>query len=171
MKEDIPKSFEQIVVTKMKPAIIKNVSKFQIGAIPGHRSSEHLFTLKSVIALYMNFNIPLIMQFYDIKKYFDSESLRDAMNSMYHCGIKGKLYRLLYELNKENKIKIRTSVGMTDCVETGENVSQGSISGGLVSSVNLDFSINNYFKNSQYEISYITERLQPLIFQDDLSRI
>merc|ERR1711971_1371275 len=79
MKEDIPKSFEQIVVTKMKPFIIKNVSKYQIGAIPGHQSSEHLFTLKSVIALYTLFDIPIIMQFYDLKKYFDSESLRAAM--------------------------------------------------------------------------------------------
>ena len=40
---------------------------------------------------------------------------------------KGKEYKLIYELNKENKIQIKTSVGMTDRFTTGPTVSQGSI--------------------------------------------
>ena len=43
---------------------------YQIGEIPGHQASEHLFTLKSVMSHYMNLKIPLILQCYDIKKYF-----------------------------------------------------------------------------------------------------
>ena len=124
IKEEIPKSFEHIVVTKMKPIIIKYVSKYQIGAIPGHQASEHLFTLKSVISLYISLGIPSILFCYDIAKYFDSESLRDAMNALYEYGIKGKLYRLIFELNKNNTIKIQTSVGLTEIIECGENVSQ-----------------------------------------------
>ena len=170
MKDYIPKSFEQIVVSKVKPKIVSNVSKFQIGALPGHQASEHLFVIKSTVALYMWLNLPMILQFYDIRKFFDSESLRDAMNSMYHCGVKGKLYRLLFELNKSNTIKIKTGVGETNSIESGETFSQGSIAGGLISSGNLDHSINSFFKNSIYEPSYINLRLQPLIYQDDLAR-
>ena len=50
-KDQIPKAFSHIVMTAMKPIIQENISKFQIGAIPGHRSEEHLFTLKSIAAL------------------------------------------------------------------------------------------------------------------------
>ena len=170
MKDYIPKSFEHIVVSKIKPKIVRNVSKFQIGALPGHQAREHLFVIKSTVALYMWLNLPMILQFYDLRKFFDSESLRDAMSSLYHCGVKGKLYRLLFELNKSNTIKIKTGVGETNCAELGETVSQGSIAGGLVSAANLDHSVNNFFKNSQYEPSYINIRMQPLIYQDDLAR-
>ena len=120
------------MVSKSKPKIVKNVSKYQIGAIPVHKATEHLFTLKSVIALYDMLNVPLLVQFYDLKKYFDSESLKDAMNALYHCGIKGKLYRLFFELNKSNNVNIQTTYGMTESAETGENVSQGSVGGGLI---------------------------------------
>ena len=59
---------------------------------------------------------------------------------------------------------------MTKCVESGETVSQGSIGGGLISSANLDHTVNYYFKNSNYEPSYAHIRLQPFIYQDDLAR-
>ena len=48
-KDEIPKSFEHILMTKAKPKIVEGCSKFQIGAIPKHQSQEHLFTLKSVM--------------------------------------------------------------------------------------------------------------------------
>ena len=169
-KEDVPKGFELILINKVKPRMIKNCSKFQIGAIPGHQAQEHLFTIKSVMALYQKDGKPLILQCFDLKKYFDSENLKDALNSLYHCGVKGKEYRLIYELNKENKIQIKTSVGMTNSFEVGPTVSQGSIGGGLISTINLDFSINRFFFDSNNEIFYHEARILPLIYQDDLGR-
>ena len=53
----------------------------------------------------------------------------------------------------------------------GENITQGSIGGALISTANLDFTVNMHFKKSSHEISYADARLQPLIFQDDLFRI
>ena len=55
----------------------------------------------------------LILGCFDLMKFFDSENLKDAMNSLYHYGVRGKEYKLIYELNKKNKIQIKTSVGMT----------------------------------------------------------
>ena len=48
-KNEDPKFFEHILMSKAKPKIIQGCSKFQIGALPKHQSQEHLFTLKSVI--------------------------------------------------------------------------------------------------------------------------
>ena len=67
------------------------------------------------------------------------------MNSVFNCGVIGKEYDLIYDLNKRNKIQIKTSVGMTDPFTTGPTVSQGSIGGGLISAINLDYSINRFF--------------------------
>jgi hypothetical protein len=171
LKEDeILKGFEHIVMNKVKPKLVKKSSKFQIGAIPGHQSAEHLYTIKSVITLFQEAGKPLILQCFDIQKYFDSENLKDAMHSLFQYGVQGKEYKLIYELNKQNKIRIKTSVGMTDSFITGPTVSQGSIGGGLISAINLDFSINKFFFNSENEVFYHDVRLQPLIYQDDLGK-
>ena len=52
-----------------------------------------------------------------------------------------------------------------------ENITQGSVGGALISTATLDYTVNNFFKTSQYEISYSHVRLQPLIFQDDIARL
>ena len=59
---------------------------------------------------------------------------------------------------------------MTDSFLTGPTVSQGSIGGGLISTINLDFSVNRFFYKSTNEIFFHDVRLQPLIYQDDLGR-
>ena len=41
-----------------KDTLVKNMSKFQIGIKPGHRAAEHLFVIKSTIALYAKFDRP-----------------------------------------------------------------------------------------------------------------
>ena len=92
------------------------------------------------------------------------------MNSLYKYGVKGKLYNLIYELNKSSEIQIKTSVGVTESFEVGPSVAQGSIGGGLISSCNLDYSINKFFKSSNSEVFYCDLRIQPMIYQDDLGR-
>ena len=122
------------------------------------------------MSLYQKDGKPLILSCFDLKKYFDSENLKDALNSLYQCGIRGKEYNLIYELNKQNEIQIKTSVGMSDSFLTGPTVSQGSIGGGLISTINLDFSVNTFFYKSTNEIFFHDVRMQPLIYQDDLGR-
>ena len=170
-KDYIPKLFEGLVVDKSRKKIIESTSKFQIGGIPGHRSQEHLFCVKSVIELYADLDLPLYIQVFDISKYFDKEILKDAMDTLYKCGIRGKMYRLWYALNKDSQIRVKTAAGMTSIKAIGENVTQGSIGGAILSSSNLDKTLSAYFSGSDSELSYGAARLSPLGFQDDVIRM
>ena len=135
IKEDIPKFFGFMVTQLIKPKIIKNISKFQIGAIPGHRSQEHLFCMRSIISLYNErMKKPVIVSLLDVSKFFDREHLKESLDSIHDLDIKGKLYRLLYMMNKETIIEVKTGVGMTGKAITDENVSQGIVDGSLTSS-------------------------------------
>ena len=109
-KNENPKAFEHIVMSKAKPKIVAGCSKYQIGALPKHRSQEHLFTLKSTIGWYTSLDKPIILQLYDISKFFDREMLTDGMDSLYSAGVNGKVYRLIYELNKSTVLSISTGV-------------------------------------------------------------
>ena len=111
------------------------------------------------------------MTYFDLKKYLDSDVLIDAMDNLYKSDIKGKLYRLIYELNKNNLIQIKTSVGTTSNFQTGKNVTQGSVGGGLISSINLDIPIRTFFKESLHEVKYGDIMMGPIIYQDDLARL
>ena len=171
MKNEIQKFFGHIVMSKAKTSIMNNMTKYQIGTKNGHRAQEHLFTLKSIIALYLKMELPVFIQLFDISKIFDRERLRDGMNSIYNLGVKGKLYRLLFNLNKDTIIRVKTAVGDTNERETGENIGQGTLEGANISAANIDYTVNEFFKISNEEISYGEERMQPLLFQDDISRI
>ena len=92
MKTEFPKFFGHLVVSAAKQTIVCNMSKFQIATKPGHRAQENLYVLKSVIDLYSMFDVGLVLQNWDLSKFFDKESLFDCLNELYNNGIKGKLY-------------------------------------------------------------------------------
>ena len=93
------------------------------------------------------------------------------MDALYNSGVRGKLYRLIFEMNRQNNIRVRTGVGTSDAQETGEGVGQGTLDGALLSAGSIDFTVNKFFSKSSYEISYGSINLQPLLYQDDLFRL
>ena len=52
MKESRIKIFNHMVLSAAKETLMKNMGMFQIGAKAGHRSSEHIFVLKSFMQMY-----------------------------------------------------------------------------------------------------------------------
>ena len=108
---------------------------------------------------------------WDLSKFFDRENLIDCMNDLYKCEVKGILYRLLYALNKNTRICVQTPVGVTEEKDTGEGVGQGRLEGAIVSAVNLDKGVNEFFHDSEYEVSYGEVHLQPIVYQDDVARM
>ena len=48
----------------------------------------------------------IALQILDYSKYFDSESLRDCLDELYKSEIRGRLYKLVFELNKDTRIKV-----------------------------------------------------------------
>ena len=127
--------------------------------------------LKSVVGLYVASGKAVIVSMWDLSKNFDRENLMDCMNELYKSGVKGKLYRLLYNMNKNTRICVQTPVGVTEEEDTGEGVGQGTLEGAIVSAVNLDSGVNEFFHDSEYEISYGKVPLQPILYQDDVARM
>ena len=125
LKCDSAKLFTQLVMSQVKDILMDSMSKFQIAAKPGHRASEHLFFIKSVMALIQSDKRAAIITLWDISRYFDSESIFDSQSELYKSKIRGKLYRLIYKLNEDINVSVSTPVGMSEHQSTGSGVGQG----------------------------------------------
>ena len=64
-----------------------------------------------------------------------------------------------------------TGVGVTEERDVGKVVGQGTVGGALTSQLNIDKCVDRYFYGSTDECNYGPVRMQPMSFQDDLSRI
>ena len=49
---------------------------------------------------------------WDLKS-FDTENLIDCMSELYSSQIRGKIYRLIYKMNQNIRISVKTPVGET----------------------------------------------------------
>ena len=171
LKEWLPRTCDALVVGGMKSKILESSTKFQIGGQPGHRSQEHLFSLKCIIALRELRGEGFLFQLFDLSKFFDKESLRDVLDTLHEVGVDAKAYMAWYLLNRNTRIAVKTGTGLTEEADVGEVVGQGTVGGALTSQLNIDRGIERYFCGSRDEATYGTVRLQPMVFQDDIARI
>ena len=95
-----------VVEEGLKRPLIEGSSIYQIGGQPGHRSEELIFIQKSVMALYRMKGKVLILQCYDVAKYFDKEMIEDGMLTCLRRGADPKAVRLWYKLNSNTRIQV-----------------------------------------------------------------
>ena len=107
IKEWLPRTCDSLIVNKMKPSILSASSIFQIGGQTGHRTQEHLFTVRSVAALKLSQGQGIMLQIYDIKRFFDMENMRDVMSTLDELGVNRKSYRTWFLLNRKQEYRSR----------------------------------------------------------------
>ena len=125
-KDWLPRLVEGVIVDEMKDDILDGSSPYQIGGQPGHQPQEHLFTIKSIMAWYEHVGKLLMLQGFDISKFFDKEVLADVMDTLHGLGVDMKAYRTWCKLNNNTTIRVKTGVGYTEWSEEGPMIGQGT---------------------------------------------
>ena len=70
MKEVLARSVDSLIVNQMKEPLIKKLSIYQVGGLPGHSIFEHLLTIKTVLARMEESRSGLIFLMTDIISFF-----------------------------------------------------------------------------------------------------
>ena len=158
-----------IVEDGLKEALIEGSSIYQIGGQPGHRSEELVFVLKSIIAKYKFLQEILVIQLYDLSKYFDKEMIQDAILTCIKRKADPKAIRLWYKLNEHTQIQVKTGAGMSEFAKVGAVLGQGTLGGAIISQAVLDDAVMEHFSPGEAgQPSYGEVLLAPCMFQDDL---
>ena len=126
----------------MKEDILAASSPYQVGGQPGHSADENVIVIKSLMALTEYTGKGFI---------FNSVDVMDCLDSV---GVSRKAAKCWYKLNQNTRSKVNTACGMTATAEAGDLVGQGTAGAGLVSQLNLDRGMQNYFSSSGDEIYY-----------------
>ena len=169
-KSWLPRAAESLVVEGgLKGPLIEGSSIYQIGGQPGHRSEELLFVMKSLVAKYRKQGKKVVLQLYDISKFFDKEMMEDAVLTCVKRKADPKAIRLWVKLNANTKIQVRTGVGMSQFGSVGAVVGQGMLGGALVSQAVLDDAVTeNFPPGGELQMEYGDVPLAPLIWMDDI---
>ena len=112
----------------------------------------------------------MIINLFDISKFFDKEDICDVLGEAHAGGLKGKKYRLIYELNKDAIIKVKTSLGETKEAEIDPGLGQGGAESGILSAVSLDGGVQDYFRDSNH-VYYDNIPIKALLWQDDVLKV
>ena len=159
-----------VVEDGLKAPLLAGSSIYQIGGQPGHRPEELVFVMKSVIALYRIKGKMLVINFYDLSKYFDKEMIEDAVISCWKRKADIKAIKLWYKLNEQTKIRVKTGAGMSEYEEVGAVLGQGTLGGAIISQAVLDDGVMEHFTpGEEGQPRYGSVPLAPCMYQDDLA--
>ena len=122
----ISKLFEKLVKGRIKNQLQK-VNILQAGSRNNRGPPDSLFLVNGMIDHAKYINKQLFLTFYDYSTCFDSLWLEDSMISLWELGVRNELFSLIYKLNENSKIRVKTPFGMSDYFNSPRIVKQGSV--------------------------------------------
>ena len=151
-----------------------SMSDSQIGARKGKNIRNHLWIVYGVISdvLSSKTKKPIDIQLFDYKQCFDSLWLQECMNDFYSAGVQDDKFALLYNINANVEIAVRTPVGKTTRENISNAITQGDVFGAMFCSKQVDTFGQECLKESKYTYLYRGEvEIPPLSMVDDLLSI
>ena len=149
---------------RLSNTLQENISKFQNGGMKGKGVVDNLFIIRGIINHTKCLVKELWLTLYDIEKCFDSLWLEDCINSLWHMGVRNDILSLIYLINKEARMTVKTPVGDTDAILLTNLVKQGTVLGPVLNNCSLN-------KMSTHSTDYNSGSVQikPMELVDDIA--
>ena len=146
------------------------IHKDQIGFKKGHRTSDHLFTLKTIVKKYVTIGKNKIFAcFIDLKKAFDSVWHEGLFYKLNKIGVLGKPFQLIKDIYKKTICAVKIKNRITIFFNYTKGVRQGCPLSALLFNIYLNdlFDLLNENNDSNLFLSPGT-KLNVLMYADDL---
>ena len=146
--------------------------KSQIGFMPGHRTSDHLFSLRTIIDKYVKASTKgtIYACFIDFKKAFDSVWHDGLFLRLLQNNINGNFYSLIKSLYSKSKCFIKLGSKRTQTFDYARGVRQGCILSPLLFNLylnKLSLQLDHTIRSDPLILPN-NSRLSSLLYADDL---
>ena len=103
------------------------MSEIQVAGRKERSAMDNLIIMNTIIENQRAQKLNTYIFFADAVKCFDKLCLKDCLLEIYNLGYDPNTLKILYEMNRETDIIIRTPVGSTDNIQVNKVLEQGSI--------------------------------------------
>ena len=155
--------FEKLLKNRISYTLQQNISKFQNGGMKGKGVVDNLFILRGIINHANYLGKELWLTFYDIEKCFDSLWLENCINSLWDLGVKDDVLCLIYLMNINVTVTIKTPFGDTDPLFLSNFVKQGTVLGSVLNNCSL-----NKLSTDSIGYNFGSVQIKSMEFVDDL---
>lgn len=145
------------------------LSKSQIGFLPNYRTTDHIFTLSTLIDTQINKNkSKLFSCFVDFKKAFDSIWHEGLLYKLLESGIGGKTYDIINSMYTNNKCAVKIGKKHTDFFPQSRGVRQGCSLSPTLFNIYINELARALEQSAAPGISLADTEVKCLLFADDL---
>ena len=145
------------------------LSKSQIGFIPKQRTTDHIYTLHTLIDKYINQNkTKLYACFIDFQKAFDNIWHIGLFYKIITSGVGGKTYDIIKSMYSGNMCSIKIGNKRTELFTQGRGVRQGCNLSPALFNIYINELANILETSSVPGVSLHNQEVKCLLFADDL---
>merc|ERR1712129_138384 len=149
-----------------------NMGDSNVGGRRGRNIRDNLFIINGVINYALKENIAIDIDLYDIEKCFDAMWWQETMNDMWDVGVQDNKFAMMAKMNQECSIAVKTPAGISDRFVLNQIEMQGTVTGPLKASVQVDTLGRDCYTYSEGMFVYKNcVNIPPLSMCDDIASI
>ena len=142
----------------------------QAGFRKGRSVNEQVFTLRTIIEQCLEFNVPLVVNYVDFKKAFDSIYRPSLWQILRIYGIPEKYTNIFKSLYEDTQCCIKVNSGFTEFFKIETGVQQGDLPSPFFFLLVIDFVLKKTTEGTDHGIDWKEAlKLTDLDFADDLA--
>ena len=163
------KVFSRILLERMKYSVDEALRENQAGFRKGRSCTDHIATLRIILEQSEEWNSPLIMNFVDYEKAFDSVDRNTLWKLMRHYGIPEKMVNLVKSLYEGTYCQVFHDGQLSNSFEVRTGVRQGCLLSPFLFIMVIDWIMKETTRGRQNGIQWTPwVQLDDLDFADDL---
>ena len=157
---------EQIINERMTELV--PLTQAQGGGKKGCSTRDHVFLLRGAISHAIKNRIPMYVTYYDVAKAYDRADVEDMLVIAWEHGLKGKLWRLMKNLNTNLTAKIKTRHGLTRKIKRNAGGKQGGKNFGYLFAKMMDVLAEEAHENEKLGVCFNDQKISVLEWVDDV---
>ena len=163
----ICKIFEKLIKRRVEHNL-QRINILQAGSRTNRGPADSLFLVNGMIDHAKYLHKQLFLTFYDYSTCFDSLWLEDSMISLWNLGITNEMFSLIFRMNENSIIRVKTPFGMSAPFSSPRIVKQGSVlSSNLCSSSTAELCDTNVTGGTMIGSLFISN----LLYVDDTTDV
>ena len=157
---------EQVINDRMMQLI--PLTQAQGGGKPGTSTRDHVFLLRGAITHALRNKNNMYITFYDVTKAYDRADVEDMLVTAWEKGMKGKIWRLMKNLNTNLTARLKTNDGLTRKINRIAGGKQGGKNFGFLFAKMMDVMAEDAECNEQLGVNFGNLKMSVLEWVDDV---